>query len=209
MKPDFIFDFGAVVFRWQPLALMQEVLPERATDEAAAQRLVQAVFQGYGGAWGAFDRGELEGDALVAALVGQSGLSAAEVRRLIAAVPDHLEPLTETVAWLHELQQAGHRLFYLSNMPRPFADELERRHGFLNLFEGGLFSGRAGLSKPDAAIFRQILDQFSLQAARTVFLDDHLPNIDAARALGIRAIAFQNAAQARAELLASGGFQRA
>jgi putative hydrolase of the HAD superfamily len=208
MKPDFIFDFGGVVFQWRPSLLLQATVPHRAHDAASTQRLMADLFQSYGGAWGAFDRGELEGEALVAALVAQSGLAASEVRSIIAAVPDHLEPLADTVAWLHELKAAGHRLFFLSNMPRPFADELERRHAFLGLFEGGLFSGRAGLSKPDAAIFHHLLEEFGLEADQTVFLDDYASNIEAARRLAIRAIPFETAAQARTEVLRAGWLQR-
>jgi len=44
--------------------------------------------------------------------------------------------------------------------------------------------------KPDVAIFRHVLDELGATAAQTTFLDDRLENVDAARALGIRATAF-------------------
>lgn len=204
MKPDFLFDFGGVVFQWRPRVLMQATLPQHTQDDASTQRLLAAFFQNYGGAWGAFDRGGLSMEALVPALATQTGLTEAEVQAVVDAIPDHLQPLADTVAWLHELKASGHRLFYLSNMPRPFADELERRHDFLKLFEGGVFSGRLGLSKPDAAIFHHVLNQFGLTAERTVFLDDYTTNIDAARSLGFQAVQFDHRAQAQAELVRAG-----
>jgi putative hydrolase of the HAD superfamily len=200
MKPDFLFDFGGVVFQWRPSLLMQATLPQHTQDDASTQHLLGVFFQNYGGAWGAFDRGDLLLDALVPALARQTGLTEAEVQAVVDAIPDHLQPLADTVAWLHELKAAGHRLFFLSNMPAPFADELERRHDFLQLFEGGVFSGRLGLSKPDAAIFHHVLNQFGLTAERTVFLDDFTANIDAARSLGFQAVQFEHRAQAQAEL---------
>ncbi|MBC7941388.1 MAG: HAD family phosphatase, partial [Chitinophagaceae bacterium] len=55
-----VFDFGGVLFHWKPSRLMQRELPRRATDEASGARWAEAVFRGYGGDWGEFDRGTLE-----------------------------------------------------------------------------------------------------------------------------------------------------
>lgn len=200
MKKHLIFDFGAVVFRWQPVDLLQHVLPHRAPDARAAQALAGRIFQGYTGPWGRFDHGSIEVPELVDALVEQAGLAADEVHALLAAIPSALEPLPDTLALIDCLRAAGHRLFYLSNMPAPFADHLEAAHGFLRHFEAGVFSGRVQLAKPDAAIFRLALQRFGIAAADAVFLDDHPANVDAARALGIGAVLFEHAAQAEAEL---------
>lgn len=204
MKKHLIFDFGAVVFRWQPVDLLQRVLPRHAPDADAARALAGRIFQGYSGPWGRFDLGTIEVPALIDALVDQAGLTAAEVRTLLAAIPSALEPLADTLALIERLRAAGHRLFYLSNMPAPFADHLEATHGFLRHFEAGVFSGRVQLAKPDAAIFQLALQRFGIDAADAVFLDDHPANVDAARALGIGAVLFEHAAQAEAELRANG-----
>jgi HAD superfamily hydrolase (TIGR01509 family) len=196
-----IFDFGAVVFRWEPLALMQAVLPAHAPDAAAARALADRVFKGYTGAWGGFDAGTISRDELVPALAEQAGLRADEVEALIDAIPPHLQPLPATLALIDELQAAGHRLFYLSNMPLAFADHLEQHQAaVLQRFEDGVFSARVRLAKPDPAIFTQALRQFGVAAADCVFLDDHPANIEAARALAIGAVLFTDAASARPAL---------
>ena len=59
-QPRYIFDFGAVLFRWAPVDLMTEVLPRHAPDRQTAAVLVERFFQGFGGAWGRFDRGDIE-----------------------------------------------------------------------------------------------------------------------------------------------------
>ncbi|MGY0196313.1 HAD family hydrolase [Leptothrix sp. BB-4] len=204
MTRHLIFDFGAVVFRWQPVDLLQQVLPEHAPDADAARALADRIFRGYTGPWGRFDHGTIEIPELVEALAAQTGLPARELQRLVDTIPSALEPLPDTVAWIGRLHQAGHRLFYLSNMPAPFADHLQATHAFLGQFEDGVFSGRVQLAKPDAAIFRLALDRFGIAAEDTVFLDDHVANVDAARALGLHAVLFENAAQAARELAAFG-----
>ncbi len=200
--PRYIFDFGAVVFRWPPLELMAEVLPQRVPDRHAAALVVERFFQGFGGAWGRFDRGEIELPELTRALVAQTGLEADEVGRVIDAVPAALTPMSGTLDWLSRLRAQGHRLYYLSNMPAPYADHLEREHDFLGWFRDGVFSARVRLGKPDAAIFHLALQRFGECAEDCVFVDDHPANVAAARAIGLRAVQFHNAAQAEAEAAA-------
>ena len=52
-----VFDFGGVLFRWQPKELLARVLPHHAPDDTAAQALVEQFFQSCQGDWGDFDRG--------------------------------------------------------------------------------------------------------------------------------------------------------
>lgn len=200
----YIFDFGAVVFRWAPLELMTEVLPHRVPDRHAAAQLVERFFQGFRGAWGRFDRGEIDVPELTQALMLQTGLEAHEVRRVIDAVPDSLTPMADTLDWLARLRAAGHRLYFLSNMPAPYADHLERRHDFLCWFHDGVFSARVRLGKPDEAIFRLALGRFGERAEDCVFLDDHPANVEAARRIGLNAVLFRHARQAEAEVTALG-----
>jgi HAD superfamily hydrolase (TIGR01509 family) len=199
-----IFDFGGVVFQWRPTALLARVLPQHAPTEQAAQALAADFFQSYGGDWSLFDRGLIKVPALARRIAHRIGLAEAEVRQVIDAVPGELQPIAAAVDLLHRLQAAGHRLFYLSNMPVPYADYLEREHAFLGLFEQGVFSARAQLAKPDAEIFRHALGRFGLSAEGTVFIDDHRPNIDVARALGLTALLYTDAAVLEADLRKAG-----
>jgi hypothetical protein len=57
------------------------------------------------------------------------------------------------VALLRELHAAGHELYFLSNMPAPYADHLQSSNDFMDCFTDGVFSGRVGHNKPEQAIF--------------------------------------------------------
>ncbi|HRA63620.1 MAG TPA: HAD-IA family hydrolase, partial [Burkholderiaceae bacterium] len=93
------------------------------------------------------------------------------------------------------------RLYFLSNMPAPFARTLERRHDFLSWFDGGIFSADVRLIKPDPAIYALLETRYLLDPARTVFIDDLAANVSAAQARGWRGVHFQSAAQAAPHLL--------
>jgi len=200
-----IFDFGGVLFDWRPAALLAEVLPERAHSDAAAEHWKQQFFLGYEGEWGAFDSGLIDVPELVSGIAARTGLHEHEVQRVVDAAPLSLQPLPATVALLGRLKQAGHRLFFLSNMPAPFADHLEQQHpALLGQFEDGVFSARVKVGKPQAAIFDIALKRFDVEPGRALFIDDHPVNVDAAEALGLPAHLFTSAGGLEAALVQRG-----
>jgi putative hydrolase of the HAD superfamily len=195
-----VFDFGGVLFNWQPHQLMARVLPERAATSAATQALVDGFFENFGGDWGEFDRGTIEPGPLAERIARRTGLSQAEVHRVIDAVPDELTPMLGTVALLRRLHAQGHALYFLSNMPAPYADHLDARHDFIGLFRDGVYSARVGLIKPEAAIFAHAQQSFGIAANDTLFIDDLDRNVAAARSAGWRAVHFRDAQQCEVEL---------
>ena len=200
----FVFDFGAVLFDWHPVRLLQQVMPAHAVDEPSAKRLVADIFQGHGGDWAEFDRGTLSAELLVPRIATRTGLPEAAVQALVDAIPDHLVPLPATLALLGQLRRPGKPMFYLSNMPAPYADELERRHDFVRAFDAGVFSARVQLIKPEPAIFDLAAAHFDTPPADLVFLDDHPANVAAARAAGWNALRFTGAAAAEAAIRDAG-----
>lgn len=198
----FVFDFGGVVFNWKPLVLLQQVLPHHAVDEASARDCATAIFQGFHPTsdWALFDQGGIEPEDLAHRIATRTGLTPDEVRTVIAAIPPHLVPDAGTVALMDELRGQGHQIYYLSNMPAGYADELERSHHFFDWFEDGIFSARVGQIKPNADIFETAVRQFATAGVPTVFIDDVQHNIDAARHHGWQGIRFESAQQVRAAL---------
>jgi putative hydrolase of the HAD superfamily len=196
-----VFDFGGVVFRWHPASFLARVWPHRVADMEQGALVAAQFFENYGGDWGAFDQGLIGADTVTERIAARTGWPMAEVAQVVAAVPDELQLQVDTAALIAELKQAGHRLFYLSNMPEPYADHLERTYPLAQWFEAGVFSARVKHSKPRAEIFKIAGERFGLAPADCVFLDDHPANIEAAKALGWQALLFTTAAQARLDLV--------
>jgi 2-haloacid dehalogenase len=61
-----------------------------------------------------------------------------------------------------------------------------------------------GVNKPDRRIFEHLIQQFEIEPATAVFVDDSPPNIEAARVLGFRVIQFTDANGLRRELVRLG-----
>lgn len=199
-----IWDLGAVLLRWRPALLLRQVLPQRVHDDAAAARWAQRFFV-EGGDWARFDRGELDEAALARRLAERTGLAPAEVHAVVQGVFEELQPLPDSVALLRRLHALGLRQHYFSNMPLPYAEHIEQRlPGFLDPFDGGLFSGRVKRMKPERGFFELAHERFGLAGQPALFIDDSPANVEAARAFGWQAVLFRDAGQVERELLAAG-----
>jgi len=205
MSRDVVFDLGGVVLRWQPLELLQQLFPQRVPDEATARHWAGQIFQTFSpeADWALFDLGRIEPDALAQRIARRTGLSAQEVQLLIDGIPAHLEPLPGTVDLIHALKAAGHRLYYLSNMPAPYAEHLQATHLFFAQFEQGIFSADVQQIKPLPDIFATAQARWPLRDV-PVFIDDVQHNIDAAQRHGWQGVRFESPEQVRAELVARG-----
>lgn len=193
-----VFDLGAVVFTWQPAVLLAQAFPDQAACPERAQALARQVFAHAD--WLAFDAGRCTLDAVVARTQSRLGLDGARLRALLGSIGRQLTAMPDTVALIESLlalrdsdpvQAPG--VYFLSNMPLPYARELEALHPFLRRMDGGIFSGDVGLIKPDLALYQLLQDRYALNPSRTVFTDDHAPNIAAAQAFGWHAVLFESA----------------
>lgn len=184
-----VFDLGQVMVRWEPVALVRRFFPDRCGTDAQAQSLAHTCFRSM--AWSDFDAGLLDTDGVALQLAQGIQEPLPRVRAMVVDIAHALTPIAASVELLAQLHRwrmaqsdAGLRLFYLSNMPAPYADHLIEAHSYFHAFDGGVFSGRVKLAKPDPAIYAHAEWVLGLVPAQTVFLDDHWPNVQAANARG-------------------------
>ncbi len=114
------------------------------------------------------------------------------------------DAIPETVQILAELRARGQRLFALTNWSAETFPVAQARFAFLQWFEDIVVSGDVKLVKPDPRIYRLALERNRLRAGSTLFVDDALHNVQAARALGLPAIHFQSPQGLREELVRRG-----
>ena len=184
---DFVFDFGGVVFDWNPAAIVRSHFCDNWHGFESAEALSRAIF--VHADWLAFDRGERTLLEVADQTARRLAIPEPTMHALMSPIGEQLQPIASTLALLQSLRerrQAGEgvRLLFLSNMPAPFARTLEQRHAFIQWFDGGLFSADVRLLKPQAEIYQLLAQRYQLQPGTTLFIDDHRPNVQAAAALG-------------------------
>lgn len=199
-----VFDFGGVLFRWHPPTFLARVWPHRARDETVGAEIAKTFFQAYSGDWGAFDQGLADHDTTADRIAARTGWPREEIVAVMEAVPAELALIEGTAALIGELRAQGHTLHFLSNMPEPYADHLERSHPLHEWFASGVFSGRVKQSKPAREIFDLAQAQFGAEPGELLFLDDLPSNIEAAAALGWQTWLFTTPQTAREEFVRRG-----
>lgn len=94
-----------------------------------------------------------------------------------------------------------YRVAFLSNSNEIHAELIPRR--FATVFHKDdrfIFSHRFKCAKPDPEIFHRALEVVGALPQHTIFLDDNVDNVLAARAVGIKAYHFRDSFAAAAEL---------
>ena len=190
---DIVFDFGAVLFRWDPLALVTDFFPQHCATADDGHALAREIF--HHPDWLEFDAGRIALDEVKQRTVQRLGLPVDGVHALMDHQGERLAPIGESIALLERLrklrdgpQGEGLRLFFLSNMPEPYARVLEERHDFIGWFDGGVFSGDVQMLKPEPGIFVHTQEHLGLRPDKTIFIDDSLVNAQAASAQGWRGL---------------------
>jgi len=191
-----VFDMGGVLLEWNPASTIAELYPDTAIQAVIRQQMFEHAD------WHEFDRGTLTYEDAVQHFAKQTGRSPDETRRLIHATRESLRPITGTVELLDQLAAGGVHLYLLSNMPVSTFDYLVRQHKFFGHFKHLVISGAILLVKPEPAIYKHLVEQTGIVPAESVFIDDLLKNVIAARECGFEAIQFRDPASCREELRA-------
>ena len=128
----------------------------------------------------------------------------------VQLLPEQVERIAdmETRMWLkvdeqalslaREIKARGVRIAILSNMPHDLLAYVRREFSWLDEFEVKIWSCELGVVKPNPEIYRVCLGALGCEPQRTLFFDDRLNHVEAARDLGMEAHLFESVEQARA-----------
>jgi putative hydrolase of the HAD superfamily len=114
---------------------------------------------------------------------------------------EHLTPNRLMIDFMRELRGRGLRMALCTNNVREWEPLWRAKLPELDeIFELVIDSAFVGMRKPDREIYELTLGRLELPARECAFVDDVEVNCEAAAGLGMRAIRFESAAQAIAEL---------
>lgn len=106
-------------------------------------------------------------------------------------------PVPGTAEVVEDLEAVGVRLLGLTNWSAETVHLAPRRAPSIRKLEGLVVSGQEGVGKPDPLIFHRLIERYGIDPSSTVFVDDSLPNVEAANELGFTAIQFVRAEHLR------------
>jgi 2-haloacid dehalogenase len=192
-----LFDLGKVLLDWDPRYFYRRHF---GGDDAAMERFLSEAAPP---AW------VLETDAgkPLAQAIAERQHAYPQHAAMLALWPEGWNTMLRgeiagTAAIMAELKRAGRRLFALTNFSTETWPLAKTRCPSLALFEDAVVSGEHGLVKPDPRIYALAIRRCRLDPARTVFVDDLVVNVEAARKSGLHALHFTGPEKLRAELAA-------
>lgn len=123
-----------------------------------------------------------------AELTRRLGLGAGDAAELMAAYPyeRYLKPVADAREVLTELRRRGLKIGVLSNTLPSIGRTLDAV-GLSDLVDVPLATCLLGVHKPEGQAFRLAADALGLPPTDILFIDDLPENVDAARAVGMRA----------------------
>lgn len=188
-----VFDLGGVLIHWDPRLLYRKLLPGEEAVEEFLSTVCTPEWNARQDAGRPFPEG-------VAELASRFPRHADLISAWYDRFEEMIRPMEASIEVLRDLHRRGVPLYALSNWGAETFDASRAAFPFLEWFRGIVISGKVGLVKPDERIFRLLLRVHGLRAREAVFIDDHLPNVDAAAQLGFQTIHFTGAAELRAAL---------
>ena len=189
-----VFDMGNVLldFGWR------EYIDSFGFPEEKKQKIIQATVMNP--VWNERDRGVLTEEEYVDQMTETAPEYTDDIREVMRRSPECTHVFDYALSWVRYLHDAGYHLYVLSNYCDHMFQENLKEMPYLSYMDGVVISYREHLIKPEPEIYQLLLDRYHLKPAETVYLDDMEKNCEAARALGIHAICFQDFKQAAAEL---------
>ena len=187
-----IFDLGGVLFTNGTKKLVEFVSQEYRIEKAK----VQAVMDGEIGR--KYREAKVDRHTFWAHFLKELG---------IEADPDMLEDkwtmgfelIAETKNIVEALSEK-YPVYFLSDNVRTRVEKIQERYGFLDWFEGGIFSHEVGMKKPHPLLYTLILEKANAKAEETIFVDDKPECLTPAVELGMTTILFESPKQLRGTL---------
>lgn len=194
MIKNIVFDFGGVLVDWDPRYFYRKIF---ATEQEVEHFVTQVCNQ----EWNTLTDAEMTFAEAIELLVPKFPQYEREIRLYWDGWLDMLHAeIPESIALKATLRAEGYRLYGLTNWSAETFPLAEEKYSFMKGLDGVVVSGYERVKKPDERIFRILLERYNLRPEETVFFDDHIENIIAAREMGIHGILFKDAAQAERDL---------
>lgn len=193
-----VFDLGQVLLAWDRAALYRDDFAEPGHVDRFLDEVLPMAWHTE------LDRGRDWEEALaerIALYPQHEALIRAYQTGFGRTIPAAIEG---SVAILEALHAGGVDLLGLTNFPVGVYEETRDRFAFFRRFRGVVVSGHEKVIKPDPEIYRRLVARYGVDPARTVFIDDRLDNIEAARALGFTGIVFEGPGPLARDLAALG-----
>lgn len=193
MIKQLLFDCGGVFVDIRFRELICKLTGDQETGNAFYDRLFTV-----GSPWSrCYDKGIYTKEQTYEALLEwMPGFDPEVLRKFMDEWPYWLPTFPEMETIVDELHARGYKCYLLSNFSEQFV-EFEKTCPAIAKLDRKLISYQLHMIKPDREIFEFAAGELGIRPEETLFVDDYLPNVEAACAVGYRGYHYTTAAELR------------
>ena len=192
-----VFDFGGVLVDWNPRHLFRKVFE----DENEMEQFLKEICTDD---WNVEqDRGRTleEGtDLLIKKYPEKADLISLYYDRWPEMLNGTIQGSIDILMKLKE----HYKIYGLTNWSAETFPIALERYDFFSLLDGMVVSGTERVIKPGPEIYKLLIERYDIVPEESVFIDDNLKNVQAAKRLNFKTVHFKNPEQLREELLGLG-----
>lgn len=199
-----VFDFGGVLIDWNPRYFYNGVFGDPKKADDFIKNICTAEWNAQMDAGRTFAECIAELQQEHPEYAHEIGLYFKGWTKMISG------PIPEGVEMLKALHASGKfNLYGLTNWSAETIGWARQTFDFLQLFKLIVVSGEERLIKPEPLLYQRMLFKTQSRACETLFIDDNIKNVRAARAMGITAVHLKDGdfAAAKAEIEQAAGFK--
>lgn len=193
MIKNIVFDIGNVIVKWQPNVVVSNFFPQ-----ADADQLTKLLFKSQD--WLDLNLGKITEAELIQLHHRKLGIEVKKLQQLMQSIKESMLPVDQSFELLQYLSQSNYPLYALTDNVREIMVYLKSKYNFWDLFRGVICSAEVGYLKPMPEIYHALLNTYALLPQETVFIDDHLPNVEGAKTVKMVSFQFINVKQCVSEL---------
>lgn len=190
-----VFDIGEVLahFRWR------EYIEDFHYDVEISKKLIYATVEDIDH-WSIQDKGAISDDAFVEKCIERAPDIEDEIRSFFEHIEAIVEEFDYAADLVKQLKENGYQVLLLSNYGYRTFEYAKKKFKFLEHVDGGVISSHVKMIKPNQDIYLELIHKYQLDPSKTVFLDDRLDNVEAAKSLGFHTVHFKGYDQGIEEL---------
>lgn len=194
MIKNIVFDIGNVLMKFDPETYFRPLFE----DEKHTKQICEKIFSHE--AWLKYDQGIFFIEDLYEVYNTAYPEDQKDIARVLQDWFSLLQPILPSIAYMKELREEGYQIYILSNISQDALDYVKKTTDIFSYIEGGVFSYKEKVNKPDARIFEILLQRYHLNADETIFIDDSKANIHQAKQLYIHGVQYKDDKQMKGDV---------
>ncbi len=188
-----IFDFGRVLVQFDPEYMTSVYVDDSSDRDMVAKVVFDRLY------WDRLDDGSITDQEVLKGIYSRLPERLHQAARLVYENWMQNIPFIDGMKELvFALKKEGRKLYLLSNISKGFSEGYKNipcLSEVLSRFDGLVFSGPLGITKPGKDIFEHLLAKFEVDRNDCIFIDDSQKNILGAEKIGIKGYLFDGDAK--------------